>query len=124
RQQSKLTSLHQEMEFKTNQLNDLTIQIENSNKQLAESSGNITETAALLSDLEAAVLSMLKNKEEEERKLNEADQAYYNFRNALNEKESELRLKQKSKEQIDHLMNEIKDRLNELKLQLAGMKDR
>ena len=124
RQQSKLTALQQELAFKTNQLNDLNVQIENSNKQLAESSGSITETAALLGELEAAVISMLKNKEEEERKLNDADQAYYNFRNALNEKESELRLKQKSKEQIDHLLNEIKDRLNELKLQLAGMKER
>ncbi len=124
RQQSKLTALQQELEFKTNQLNDLNVQIENSNKQLAESSVSITETAALLSELEAAVISMMKNKEEKERKLNETDQAYYNFRNALNEKESELRLKQKSKEQIDHLLNEIKDRLNELKLQLAGMKER
>ncbi len=39
-------------------------------------------------------------------------------------KESELRLKVKSKEMIDHLVTEIKDRLNELKLQLAGMKER
>lgn len=124
RQQSKLAALQQELDFKTNQLNDLNSQIENSNKQLEESSGNITETAALLNELEAAVKLMLKNKEEEERKLNEADQAYYNFRNALNEKESALRLKQKSKEQIDHLLNEIKDKLNELKLQLAGMKER
>jgi chromosome segregation protein len=124
RQQSKLTSLQQELEFKTNQLNELRVQIENSNKQLSESTVSITETGSLLGELEAAVLGMLKNKDEEERKLNETDQAYYNFRNALNEKESELRLKQKSKEQIDHLLNEIKDRLNELKLQLAGMKER
>ena len=45
-------------------------------------------------------------------------------RNALNEKESELRHKVKEKEQIEHLLGEIKDRLNELKLQLAGMKER
>jgi chromosome segregation protein len=123
-QQSKLTALQQELDFKSNQLNDLKVQIESSNSQLQQSAGSITETATLLSELETAVTSMLKNKEEEERKLNEADQAYYNFRNALTEKESELRLKQKSKEQIDHLLNEIKDRLNELKLQLAGMKER
>ena len=66
----------------------------------------------------------MKNKDAEEKKLNEADQAYYNLRNELNEKESELRHKQKAKEQIDHLLNEIKDKLNELKLQLAGMKER
>ena len=124
RQQSKVTSLKQEMEFKTNQLNDLTVQIENSNKNLAESSESITETLSILTAVEADVTLMLKNKEYEERKLNETDQAYYNFRNGLNEKESELRSKQKSKEQIDHLLNEIKDKLNELKLQLAGMKER
>ncbi len=35
-----------------------------------------------------------------------------------------MRQKQKSKEVSDHLLNEIKDKLNELKLQLAGMKER
>ena len=66
----------------------------------------------------------MKDKEEEERKLNEADQAYYNLRNQLSEKESEMRHKVKEKEQVEHLLGEIKDRLNELKLQLAGMKER
>jgi chromosome segregation protein len=123
-QQSKVTALQQELEFKTNQLNELNVQIENGKTQLTESAGIITETSATLQQLEVTVVSMLKNKEAEEKKLNEADQAYYNLRNALSEKESELRLKQKNKEQIDHLLNEIKDKLNELKLQLAGMKER
>jgi chromosome segregation protein len=72
----------------------------------------------------AILLDMLRSKDEEERKLNEADQAYYNRRNALNEKESALRHRQKAKEQLDYLLNEIKDKLSELKLQLAGMKER
>ncbi|MEP6617441.1 MAG: chromosome segregation protein SMC, partial [Ginsengibacter sp.] len=124
RQQSKLTAIQQELEFKNNQLNDLNIQVENSSRQLTESSQSIAETNTLFNELEIAVTAMMKNKELEERKLNEADQAYYNLRNALSEKESELRLQQKSKEQVDHLLNEIKDKLNELKLQLAGMKER
>ncbi|MEO6452770.1 MAG: AAA family ATPase, partial [Ginsengibacter sp.] len=124
RQQSKLTALRQELEFKTTQLNDLNLQIKNSNEQLIESNKSITETSETLQELEAAVLSMLKNKEQEEIRLNKADQQYYNLRNALSEKESELRFKQKTKEQIDYLLNEIKDKLNDLKLQLAGMKER
>ena len=67
---------------------------------------------------------MLKNREDEEKKLNEADQEYYNLRNTLNEKEGQLRITQKSKEQTDILLNDIKDKLNSLKLQLAGMKER
>lgn len=124
KQQSKVVSLKQEFEFKTNQLNDLKAQVENSNTQLAEATSSIAETAQQLKELEALVITMLQNKEKEEKALNEADQLYYNLRNALTEKESELKSKHKSKEGIDTLLTEIKDKLTDLKLQLAGMKER
>ncbi len=124
RQQSKLSSLKQELEFKSNQLNDLRQQVENSSQQLKEAAESIDLTATHLQEMEALLVTMLQNKETEERQLNQADQVYYNLRNVLTEKESQLRHKQKSKEGIDHLLNEIKDRLTELKLQLAGMKER
>ena len=124
RQQSKLVSLKQEFEFKNDQLTDLKLQIENSSVQLTEAASSINETAAALADLDVLLVSMLQNKEVEEKKLNEADQAYYNLRSVLTAKEAELRQKQKSKEIIDTLLNEIKDKLTDLKLQLAGMKER
>jgi len=124
RQQSKLQALQQEFEFKSKQLNDLKLQIASSNEQLSEAAANITQTGNELAELETLVINMLHNKDAEEKKLNEADQAYYNLRNALTEKESELRHKQKSKEGIDTILNEIKDKLTDLKLQLAGMKER
>jgi len=124
RQQSKLTTLKQELLFKENQLNDLHDQIKSNTAQLAEAEADIVEGSSALKEVETLLVDLLRNKEEEELKLNEADQAYYNFRNALQEKESALRMKVKGKEMIDHLVNEIKDKLNELKLQLAGMKER
>jgi chromosome segregation protein len=124
RLQSKLNALNQEFEFRNRQLFDLKAQVEDSNQQLTEAANSIGETSEFLKQTEESLLTLMRRKEEEERKLNEADQAYYNLRNALNEKESELRHKQKAREQIDHLLNEIKDKLNELKLQLAGMKER
>jgi len=124
KQQSKVVSLKQELEFKTNQLNDLRVQVENSAAQLKDAGENIEFTALELEELSSLLVTMLQNKDAEEKKLNEADQEYYNIRNILTEKESELRHKQKSKEGIDHLLNEIKDKLTDLKLQLAGMKER
>ena len=124
KQQSKVISLKQEFEFKTNQLNNLEVEIESSNAQLSEASASITETAAQLKDLETMVIAMLHNKETEEKALNQADQLYYNLRNALAEKESEIKSKLKSKEGIDTILTEIKDKLTDLKLQLAGMKER
>ena len=124
RQQSKVNSINQELDFKNRQLTDLATQTANSNVQLKEAVENILLTSEELKTLEEEVVSLLKNKEVEERKLNEADQAYYNLRNYLSEKETELRQKQKEKEQTDHSLNEIKDKLNELKLHVAGMKER
>jgi chromosome segregation protein len=124
RQQSKITTLKQELLFKENQLSELIAQIESNTSQLSEASTDIADGAAALAASETLLLELMQQKEVEEQKLNEADQAYYNLRNALQEKESELRLKSKSKEMIDHLVTEIKDKLNNLKLQLAGMKER
>jgi len=124
RQHSRINGLRQELEFKSRQLNDLRNQIEMNASQLKQTHESIAESAELLSGSESVLLDLLRKKDEEERRLNEADQAYYNLRNALGEKESELRHKVKEKEQIEHLLGGIKDRLNELKLQLAGMKER
>ena len=124
RQHSRINALKQELEFKSNQLHDLRNQIEVNASQLKQTHESIAESEDLLGSSEAALLELMRRKEEEEKKLNEADQAYYNLRNALGEKETELRHTVKEKEQLDHLLSEIKDKLNELKLQLAGMKER
>ncbi len=124
KQQSKVVSLKTELDFKTNQLADLQVQVESSTIQLRDSDEAINTTADTLKDIEGLLVTMLQNKETDEKQLNEADQAYYNLRNALSEKETALRQKQKSKEFIDTLLTEIKDKLTDLKLQLSGMKER
>jgi chromosome segregation protein len=124
RQHSRINALKQELEFKSKQLTDLRNQIEVNASQLKQTNESIAESEELLSGSESVLVGLLRRKEEEEKKLNEADQAYYNLRNILGEKESELRHKVKEKEMLEHLLSEIKDRLNELKLQLAGMKER
>jgi len=124
RQHSRINALKQELEFKSNQLNDLSTQIEVNASQLKQTNESIAESEELLGGAESVLVGLLRRKEEEEKKLNEADQAYYNLRNALGERETELRHKVKEKDQLEHLLSGIKDRLNELKLQLAGMKER
>ncbi len=124
RQQSKIFGLKTELRFKHNQLNDLTSQTNTNTIQLNQVKEDIAEGEVGLHDSEAFITNLMHMKDDEERKLNEADQAYYNLRSALNAKESELRHKVKNKELSDHLLTEIKDKLNELKLQLAGMKER
>jgi chromosome segregation protein len=124
KQQAKLTAINQESAFKKNQLDELKQQIESSAAQLTEANTTIAETASALQTIENELLELYRRKEDDGKVLNEADQSYYNLRNTLNERESELRLKVKEKEQIDQLLNLIKDKINELRLQLAGIKER
>jgi chromosome segregation protein len=100
------------------------VQIETNTAQFGETVNNIEQSSVSLKEIEEALLQLMHNKEAEEKNLNEADQAYYNFRNELAEKESSIRHKVKDKEQVEHMLAAIKDKLNELKLQLAGMKER
>ncbi|MCZ2460399.1 MAG: chromosome segregation protein SMC [Chitinophagales bacterium] len=124
RQQSKISGLKQELDFKNEQINDLRIQIGEGAGQLTETQNNIQRSHQELEELSSLLARLFSDKEEEEKKLNKADQEYYNFRNRISDKESELRLHSKEKEQTEQLLGEIKDQLNEVKLQLAGMKER
>lgn len=124
RQQSKITGLRQELDFKTNQLNELNNQVSTNTAQLSDTRNNIEQSSRALAEIEDGLLQLMRTKEEEETRLNEADQAYYNFRNRISEKESEIRHTVREKEQVEHMLAAIKDKLNELKLQLAGMKER
>ena len=124
REQSKINALRQELQFKNNQLSDLRAQVETNTTQLKETTENISSSETNLKTVEEGLYELMRRKETEEHTLNEADQAYYNLRNQLNTKESELRHKVKEKDMVEHLLSSIKDRLNEVKLQLAGMKER
>ena len=123
-QQNRIAALIQEREFRNKQLSDLKIQMADNRQQQEQTQIQITEGGESLLLLESALTDLLRYKEDEERKLNEADQAYYLERNNLSEKESALRLLIRQKENAEHILSEIKDRLNDLKLQLAGMKER
>jgi chromosome segregation protein len=124
REQSKINALKQELQFKNNQINDLRNQVENNTVQLKDTTESISISEENLKGIEEALYELMRRRQNEEQILNEADQAYYNLRNQLNAKESELRHKVKEKENLEHLVSAIKDKLNELKLQLAGMKER
>ena len=124
RQQSKISALKQELQFKSNQLADLHTQVQNSTKQLTEATASITELEGSLKTTEEGLLELMRRREQEEKELNDKDQAYYNIRNKLSEKESELRHLVKEKDAVEHLLSAIKDKLSDVKLQLAGMKER
>lgn len=124
RQQSKVNALHQELQFKTRQLKDLEQQITDSNQQLAEAVSQLGDTAGELQTIRETLTNLMRQRETDELLLNETETNFHIFRNELADKEGRLRQLHKQKETADQAMAEVKDRLNELRLQLAGMKER
>jgi chromosome segregation protein len=124
RQHSRINALQQELQFKTKQFNELQEQVETNASVLKQTNEEIADSSGLLDTATEALSTLMIDRDTKEKTLNHADQEYYNLRNALSEKESELRHRTKEKEQVEQLLSAIKDRMNELKLQLAGMKER
>ncbi|MCD6063952.1 MAG: smc, partial [Flavipsychrobacter sp.] len=124
RQQSKLEGLKQELSFRSNQLNDLKRQIATNSEQLQQIAGQLAETETQLHAGDNELYELLTRKETEEKDLNEKDRLYYEMRNTISAQESQLNQKRREKEQAETLLTGIKDKLNDMKLQLAGMKER
>ncbi len=124
RQQSKLEGLKQELNFRNNQLADLKKQIAVNKEQLQQTTVSIAETEGKLHGGDTELYDLLAKKEVEEKNLNEKDRLYYELRNAISAQEGLLNQKRREKENAETILNSIKDKLNEMKLQLAGLKER
>jgi chromosome segregation protein len=124
RQQSKIENLKQELNFRNNQLTDLQKQIASNKEQLQETSAQISETSGKLHFGDNELYELLLKKETDEKNLSEKDRSYYELRNAISEHESKISRQRREKEQAETLLNGIREKLSEMKLQVAGMKER
>jgi chromosome segregation protein len=124
RQHSKLDSLKQELQFRTNQLVDLKRQIASNSEQLQQISGQLEETEGQLHGGDNELYELLSRKEADEKALNEKDRAYYEMRNNISAQEGQLNQKRREKEQAEALLNGIKEKLATMKVQVAGMSER
>ena len=124
KQHSKLDNLRQELEFRTNQLNDLKKQIAENSEQLQLITSQLADTEKQLHSGDNELYELLSRKEAEERTLNDKDRAYYEMRNNISTQEGQLNQKRREKEHAEALLNGIKEKLSTMKVQVAGMSER
>lgn len=124
RQQSKIENLKQELSFRSGQISDIEKQIVSNKEQLRETVSKISETSGKLHFGDNELSDLLERKEKDEKSLSDRDREYYTFRNRLSDHEQKISRQRKEKEQAEGLLNSFKERLNEMRLQVAGMKER
>ncbi|WP_339705106.1 chromosome segregation protein SMC [Algoriphagus aquimarinus] len=121
---NRVSSLDQEIEFKQTAYEGSKERI---GKSQAELSQLDTEVKSLLDNNEVKddeLIELYAEKEGIEKGVQEAEKDYYASRGLIDETDQKIRSLQKSKESYDQLIHELENAVNEVKLKMAGMKER
>lgn len=124
RQQSKIENVRQEINFKRSQLKDLEEQVATNRAQLRETAQLISDTSGKIHFGDNELDELREQKQRDEKALEDKDKAYYELRNKIAEHESRISRQRRERDQSEQLLNALRDKLTEMKLQVAGLRER
>jgi chromosome segregation protein len=117
-------SVKQDLNYKQARLNEAESTLAVNNAQLNDVKTELTEIHTTIESTQQELLSLYDEKTVQETIVNTAEQDYYTSREEIAETEDQIKTLQKKKEQTDIVLGGIKDKLNDLKVQLAATKER
>ena len=123
-QLNRVTSAEQEIEFKQTAFDSSKDRIEKYQEELLQLD---TEIKTLLDSHEVKdeeLIELYSEKEGIELGVTEAEKNYYGERGAIDELDTRIRSLQKAKEAYDELVLALQNQINEIRLKMAGMKER
>jgi chromosome segregation protein len=123
-QQNRVNSISQELSFKNSQVESFTSQLTRNNDVIIESTITIEENQTKLKAIESELLEGYTNKEAIEKEVADSEKGYYDSRGGINELDGKIRELTRSRDLVNVLINEIAEKFNELKLNLAGLRER
>lgn len=123
-QVNRVNSLEQEIEFKQNAFESSKERIEKSQAELATLDSEIKSLLDNNEIKDDELIELYSEKESIEQGVTEAEKDYYGARGLIDETDTRIRSLQKSKEGFDHLLSELQNAINEIKLKMSGMKER
>ncbi len=123
-QVNRVNSLEQEIEFKQNAFDSSKERIEKSQAELAQLDAEIKSLLDNNEVKDDELIELYSEKESIEQGVTEAEKDYYGARGLIDETDTRIRGLQKSKEGFDHLLSELQNSINEIKLKMSGMKER
>ena len=124
KQQNKLTTLRRELGYREAQLNEL---ISQKTQKLKQQDTEIKEADISNSQLlriDKDLIALYDEKSKRELSLTEAESVYFKTRGVLNELEEQLRTVNKSRQDSQLLINNLKDKFNDVKFELSAVGER
>ena len=124
RQQNQFNSIAQSIDFKSNQLSNLKTEIQTGELQIGHLISEISGKTEEISNLEIKLGSLYDQRDQLQNDLQKAEEVYYKSRGSISEIEEELRNTQRLLSNTDLIINEVREKFTELKLQLGSIKER
>lgn len=123
-QLNRTDSVKQDLHYRRARMQEAETTSAQNNKQLADVKLELTETRSRIDEVQLSLITLYDDKTVKETILNTTEQDYYASRNEIASTEDQIKSLQKRKEQTDNVLGGIKDKLNDLKVQLAATKER
>lgn len=124
RQQNKVNTLQQELNFRKNQLSENQTTLQRNELNLKNSEAELFENQQHIDIFTKELIEDYKNRKVFEATLNEAEQTYYQARSIINELDDRVRKLSRQQADVQSLVNRLKDKFNDIKLQLTSIGER
>lgn len=123
-QQSKVNSIVKDLDYRLSQQQNLKKQIDKLAADLYKTLAEITEISKKTSLQDDELLALYQQKTEMENGLQSAEKTYYTLRGTIADIETQQSDLRKKKETNNYLLTEVKDKKNNLKIELNSLKER
>ncbi|MFM2225987.1 MAG: chromosome segregation protein [Bacteroidota bacterium] len=123
-QQNSLKTIEQEIHIKQNQITQINQQYEQNQQALGIAEVDYYDLNKNLEVVEIQLSNLIGKREGLENELKTIEEEYYKSRTTIDELDNKLKSLQRTKEQVDAIIQSIKDKNTDLRLQLSGLKER
>jgi len=121
---NKFQSIEQELNYSLKELNNNAGENKKNDLILDQTSTGIVELNQALKDLESSLLSGYSDKEKIEKEVEKVEEEFYESRGEINKIESSLKDLNYKKQQLVVLLDTLKDKFTDLKIELTSLKER
>ena len=122
--QNQLENLEKEIQFRTQQMNELSSKLSMSSDEKQRLSKELVTNAAVIKELEERLYEDALYKDEKQNELNETEQAFFSSRSVVVDKEDKLKHLNKALQNQQFVINEIKDNLTGIEFELRSAIER
>lgn len=124
RQQNKVSAFQRELSFREKQLEEAQISLETNRKSLDESGDEIAEINDGIEKLQKELITAYEIRKEKEGNLSAAEQSFFQARGGIHEIEDKLRALGKKGQDIQILINNLKNKFSDTKYQITAVAER